>query len=133
MYPTPETHAPPLPQGEPRSGQGGVSQTQDWTEFDGVRSYRAGDPLKIVMWKKFAKNNELVSRDGQAGRQRQLWLDHAHCGTLGAEARLSRLTAWVLRADQLGAPYGLRLPGTELTPGQGAAHRLACLEALARW
>ena len=133
VYPAPEANAPPLPPGEPRSGQGGQSQTQDWSEFDGVRSYRTGDPLKIVMWKKFAKNNELVSRDGQTGRQRQLWLDYSQCGTLDAESRLSRLTAWVLRADQLGVPYGLRLPGAELTPAQGAAHRLACLETLARW
>ena len=61
----------------------------------------------------------------------QLWLDHAHCGLADHEARLSRLTAWVIMADQLGMEYGLRLPGRELSPDQGPSHRSRCLEALA--
>ncbi|ARU04809.1 hypothetical protein CCO03_09065 [Comamonas serinivorans] len=133
VYPRPEPQAPALPLGEARAGQGGTSTAQDWSEFDGVRPYRSGDPLKALLWKKFAKSNELVSRDGQASRQRQLWLDWARCGNLDPEARLSRLTAWTLQADKLGLPYGLRLPGRELQPGQGAAHRVACLKALALW
>ena len=133
VYPSPEPNAPTLPIGEARAGHGGVSQTPDWSEFDGVRAYRVGDPLKIVMWKKFAKSNELVSRDGQSARQRQLWLDWAACGTMDAEARLSRLTAWVLQADKLGLPFGLRLPGHDIAASQGAMHRKACLEAMARW
>jgi uncharacterized protein (DUF58 family) len=47
------------------------------------------------------------------------------------EARLSRLTAWVLQADRLGLDYGLRLPGKEIAMGHGAAQRRRCLEALA--
>ncbi|MEE9475740.1 MAG: DUF58 domain-containing protein, partial [Roseateles sp.] len=43
----------------------------------------------------------------------------------------SRLTAWVLAAERLGQPYGLRLPGRELAPSLGPAHRQACLQALA--
>jgi len=37
----------------------------------------------------------------------------------------------VLTADQAGALHGLRLPGLELAPGQGDAHRLQALDALA--
>ncbi len=48
-------------------------------------------------------------------------------GTTG----LSRLTAWVLMAERLGLDYGLRLPGREIAPDQGAAHKARCLEALA--
>ncbi len=49
----------------------------------------------------------------------------------GVEARLSRLCAWVLQADRLGLDYGLRLPGNEVRPGSGEAHKRRCLEALA--
>ena len=52
-------------------------------------------------------------------------------GSLGTEARLSRLCAWVLQADRLGLNYGLRLPGLEIKPGSGEAHKRQCLEALA--
>ena len=46
-------------------------------------------------------------------------------------SRLSRLAAWVLQADKLGVDYGLRLPGQQIAPDSGEAHRRRCLEALA--
>ena len=50
---------------------------------------------------------------------------------MDVEARLSRLTRWVLAADKEGLRYGLRLPGSEIAPGHGDAHRCACLRELA--
>jgi uncharacterized protein (DUF58 family) len=131
VYPAPEPHAPPLPPGEPRSGGGGAARMQQSGEFDGVRAYRRGDPLKLVVWKKAAKSDELVSRDTQQTQRYELWLDYASCGTTGHEAKLSRLTAWVLAANLLGSDYGLRMPGRDIKPASGEAHKRACLEALA--
>jgi uncharacterized protein (DUF58 family) len=87
--------------------------------------------MKLVVWKKLAKAGELVSRDTQQAQRHELWLDFAHTGLADTEARLSRLCAWVLAADRLGVDYGLRLPGQEIAPATGVAHRLQCLEALA--
>jgi len=136
VYPAPEMHPPPLPPGEPRSG--GASAAARWQsagEFDGIRGYRRGDPLKLVMWKKAAKADEqgngLVVRDTQQAQRHELWLDFTHAGSLGTEARLQRLCAWVLQADRLGLSYGLRLPGLQVKPGSGEAHKRQCLEALA--
>jgi uncharacterized protein (DUF58 family) len=131
VYPAPEAHAPPLPPGEPRSGGGGAARVQQSGEFDGVRAYRRGDPLKLVVWKKAAKSDELVSRDSQQAQRYELWLDYAACATLEHEAKLSRLCAWVIAADKLGSDYGLRIPGREIKPASGEAHKRACLEALA--
>ncbi|MFM7332751.1 MAG: DUF58 domain-containing protein [Brachymonas sp.] len=131
VYPAPEPFAPPLPPGEPRSGGGAAARAQSSGEFDGVRAYRRGDPLKLVVWKKAAKSDELVSRDSSDAQRYELWLDYAHCGAAEHEARLSRLTAWVIAADKLGSDYGLRLPGREIKPASGQAHHRACLEALA--
>jgi uncharacterized protein (DUF58 family) len=47
------------------------------------------------------------------------------------EARLSRLTAWVLAADRAELAWTLRLPGRALARSNGPAHRRACLDALA--
>ncbi len=126
----------PLPPGEPRAGGTGNAPSQGIGEFDGVRAYRRGDPLKLVVWKKAAKSlatgtDDLVSRDAQQAQRHELWLDLAHAALPNHEARVSRLTAWVLQADRLGLDYGLRLPGTEIAPDTGAAHRRRCLEALA--
>lgn len=131
VYPAPEPHPPPLPAGEPRAGGGGAARAQQSGEFDGVRAYRRGDPLKLVVWKKAAKSDEMVSRDTEQAQRYELWLDHATCGTTEHEARLSRLTAWVLAADKRGSDFGLRIPGREIKPANGEAHKRACLEALA--
>lgn len=133
VYPAPEPNPPPLPPGEPRSGGAGVTRAQPTGDFDGVRSYRRGDPLKLVVWEKAAKADELVSRDAEQAQRYELWLDLAKAGGHDIEHRLSRLAAWVLQADRLGADYGLRLGGRVIPPATGPGHRRACLEALATW
>jgi uncharacterized protein (DUF58 family) len=131
VYPQPEAFPPPLPPGEPIAGGAGRSRVQASGEFDGVRSYRRGDALKLVVWKKAAKTGELVSRDAEQAQRWELWLDFQQAGHADAELRLSRLAAWVLQADRLGMEYGLRLPGVQIAPAGGEAHKRRCLEALA--
>ena len=136
VYPAPEPGAPPLPPGEPRAGGTGSAPTHGTGDFEGVRAYRRGDPRQLVVWKKAAQalasgSDALVSRDAQQSQRHELWLDTAHTGLADPEARLSRLTAWVLQADRLGLNYGLRLPGREIAQDSGPAHRRNCLEALA--
>ena len=93
-------------------------------EFDGVRAYQRGDPLKLVVWKKLAKADELVSRDTHQAQRHELWLDLAApaCPVCrrGAplERALSRLCAWVLLADRQGLDFGLRLGAAGDSPGQ---------------
>jgi uncharacterized protein (DUF58 family) len=131
VYPAPEAHPPPLPPGEPRAGGAAIARAQNTGEFEGVRAYRRGDPMKLVVWKKAAKSDQLVSRDTFQAQRMELWLDFAQCGVADREARLSRLAAWVLQADKLGVDFGLRLPGQQVPPASGEAHKRRCLEALA--
>jgi len=137
VYPAPESPPAKLP--APSAAPGGPTQARsaDGNELDGVRTYRRGDPLKIVAWKKAARTlesgGELVSRDSGTAARHELWLDWQACTHLTPEARLARLTAWTLVADQAAFHYGLRLPALELKPSTGAAHRNQCLEALALW
>ena len=61
-------------------------------EYDGVRPYRHGDSLKLVVWKRAAQaqaagSDELVSRDTLQAHRSQLWLDVQHAGLSDAEAR----------------------------------------------
>jgi len=131
VYPQPEAFPPPLPPGEPRAGGATVARVHSSGEFEGVRAYRHGDPLKLVVWKKAAKTSELVSRDTLQAQRYELWLDLLQAGPLDTEHKLSRLAAWVLQADKLGLDYGLRLQNQSIAPGAGEAHKRRCLEALA--
>ncbi len=131
VYPAPEVPAQPLPPGQPSGGQALQQRSGSGGEFDGVRAYRRGDPLRQVVWKKVARTGELVSRDSSANAAQVLLLDYTASGAGDAEQRLSRLTAWVLAADRSGQAFGLRLPGRELALASGEAQRRAALEALA--
>lgn len=130
-YPQPEPHPPALPAGEPRSSGASAERHAPSGEFDGVRPYRRGDPLKAIVWKKAAKTDELVSRDSQQSQAVELWLDLALAGGGALEQRLSRLCAWVLAAEEAEVDYGLRLPSLALSPSHGESHKRRCLEALA--
>lgn len=132
-YPTPEDPPAPLPVAQPVPGAAPTSRAADGGEFDGVRSYRRGDSLRRVVWKKAARTGELVSRDTTESANRELWLDFDHAALVDTEARLSRLAAWAVAAERMGATFGLRLPGVELAPSQGESQRRATLEALALW
>ena len=133
VYPAPEQPAPPLP--APQPGGDGPQQARlgSGAEFEGVRAYRRGDTLRQVVWKKAARSGELVSRDTSSTATRALLLNYASAGGPTAEARLSRLTAWVLAAEQRGLGYGLQLPGQRLAPASGELQRRAALSALALW
>ena len=136
VYPALEQPAPPLqsPGGEP----GGAARPAGVAEdFDGVRDYRRGDPLRQIAWKKTSRTFEalgtLVSRDRETRSRRELWLDWAATAGLPTEARLSRLAAWAVAAERAGLTWGLRLPGTQLAPDGGDTHLARTLEALALW
>ena len=131
VYPAPEPLPPPLPPGEPRAGGAAGAHRQATDEFEGVRAYRRGDPLKLVVWKKAAKADELVSRDANQVQRFELWLDQRETGTALPEHQLARLCAWVLLAEKRGLDYGLRLTGLEISPANGEAHKRRCLQALA--
>lgn len=145
VYPQPEFPAPPLPTGASATDPHGartVAKGAGQDEWDGVRAYRRGDTRKQIVWKKAAQalatgsdtsdaSDVLVSRDAVATPRQTLWLTPAQAGLPTHEARLSRLTAWVLAAERLGLRYGLRLPGVEIAPDQGPAQQRRCLEALA--
>jgi len=134
VYPRPEQPAAALPMAAAvAGGPVPLHSTAQGGEFDGLRPWRRGDTLRQVAWKKVARSGELVSREGRESARRELWLDWSQARQPDTESRLSRLAAWVLLAERQGLAYGLRLPGLELPPAGGPAHRHAALAAMAAW
>jgi uncharacterized protein (DUF58 family) len=131
-FPAPEPSAPPLPfvSGGPDAFAHGRFGD---TDLAGLRDYQRGDPPQHVAWKAVARGAGWYSKafDGTGGGG-PIELDYAALpGSLSREARLSRLTAWVLAAERVARPFALRLPGAVLAAGQGREHRRAALTALA--
>jgi uncharacterized protein (DUF58 family) len=116
---------------ESAQGTGSHSEARGDEDFSGLRAYQPGMPLKHMAWKVLARGGEPVVRSYSSLAAQPEWLDWSMLEGLDTEARLSQLCLWVLESDAAQRPYGLRVPGKELAPSGGAAHRFACLRALA--
>jgi len=131
VYPAPEEDAPPLPVAG-GSGREGAGMAASGDEFAGVRPYQAGDPQKMIAWRLAARSDELSIKLFESPTGSELALDYAQQPAhLDTEARLSRLTRWVLMAEAAQLRYALTLPGVRIDLGSGAGHRERCLTALA--
>ncbi len=135
VYPFPEPQAPPLPLGDLPGSEGNARAGHD--DFAGIRSYQAGDPMRHLAWRQIARldpalGGQLVTKHFEGGAVSALVLDFDALGVrLDLELRLSRMTRWVLDAEQRGLPYAFRLGTQHFAASVGAAHQAACLQALA--
>jgi len=131
-YPAPEPSAPPMPRGREGADAEPTARGGD-ADLAGLREYQRGDPPQRVAWKAVARGAGWYTKSFEgAGGGGPVVLDwHALPASLGTEARLSRLTAWVLAAERAARPFTLTLPGVALPAGQGREHRRAALTALA--
>ena len=131
VYPRPEPGRVALP--EPHAGHSeGLESGQGQNDFAGLRKYQAGDSLRHVAWKALARGQPVMTKQFSGLAAGELWLEWDDLpASLRPEARLSRLTRWVLEAARAGYPYGLRLPSLVIPPGAGLAHDQQCLTALA--
>jgi uncharacterized protein (DUF58 family) len=131
VYPRPERAPLPAPAAADEAGAQ-RSHAVGSDDFAGLRGYQLQDSPRHVAWKAVARSEDMLTKQFSGAAGAELWLDEGRLpAALDTEARLSRLAGWVLAAEQAGARYGLRLPGVEKRPDRGAAHRAACLQALA--
>jgi uncharacterized protein (DUF58 family) len=133
VYPKPSAISLPFPadSGDLPSGQRHLDRSGR-DDFNGIRSYQAGDSLRQIHWKAYAKGQGLFCKhyaSQVAGTE--LWLDYDHTPGTQVEERLSQLCRWVVEAENAGLRYGLLMPGSKIAPDRGAKHLSACLEALA--
>lgn len=130
VYPAPEAHGPPLPEGGGDQAIARVHPSGD--DVHHLRAYRRGDSRRAIAWKPSARRNELLVREYEQPIGADIDLDWGTLGHLGYEQRIRRLARWVDDAERGGRRYRLMLPGQPaLGPAQGASHRHACLKALA--
>jgi uncharacterized protein (DUF58 family) len=131
VYPRPETTPPPLPMQGAGAGEGHALAAGN-EEFSGLRRYEPGDTPRQIAWKALARGAGLHSKEFAGSARGQCLLDWHHLPpALDTEARLSRLTAWVLAAERAQIEYSLILPGLTTSPAHGPAQRALCLKALA--
>lgn len=135
VEPKPEQPAPALPLTRIDDDAAKASGEPVAHDPDTLREYVAGDSLKRVAWKQVAKSGAWYTRtsDAGAGARREIELSWASTENSDPEDKLSRLTAWVLRAHNEGVAYALNMPNGNLAMADGAQQQRDALQLLAAY
>ncbi len=132
VYPAPEINPPPLPGQTAGEAQGQRSLRAGDDDFAGLRNHQTSDSPQHLAWKVFARGGPLMTKQFSTLEGGDIALEwSALPPTLDNEARLARLTAWLLIAEGSGRRYALQLPSRYFPRGHGHAHLHQCLHALA--
>jgi uncharacterized protein (DUF58 family) len=100
-------------------------------DFAGLRPFQAGDSLRRVAWKAYARGQGLHTKLYAGTDVVSHLFDWDSLPGLGTEERLAQLCRWILEAHERGEAFGLRLPGMTIDVNLGMSHRESCLNALA--
>lgn len=131
VYPAPATE--PVASTPRNSGDGEATplRAHDGDDFSGLRAYQPGDPASRIHWKTLARGQGLHTKEFAALQGDEPLIDWDDFAPLETENRLSAMTRAVLDAEQAGGAYGVRVPGSTITPGAGRDHLHRCLKSLA--
>ena len=130
VYPAPLTDRM-RPTASRGSGTGHFSGSTGSEDYVGLKTWQPGESLRHVAWKQYAREQGLWSKQYGDPVDDRVWVDWDDYAGLETEQRLARMTWQVCESAANGRVYGLRLPGVELAPNQGSAHRQAALRQLA--
>lgn len=130
VYPKPI--AGDLMEGDNGGDGDGIKKTKrGQDDFDQLKAYQLGDSLKNVAWKHFARGQGMYSKVFHGYSTETEWLEWDQIPSNNIEEKLSRLCYWVLKYTEENKVYGLKIPGSTISPSSGKNHERQCLRALA--
>jgi uncharacterized protein (DUF58 family) len=130
VYPRPVGN-PHIPTNRSRFADSWVQQDiRHGDDFAGVRAYVRGESQRHIDWKAVARGQPLMTKQFAAETKGAVYLDFFEVHFANVEEKLSQLALWVIEAERARQPYGLRLPGIEISPAVGQMHFHYCLRAL---
>jgi len=128
----PEPLEPPSDASSASSNEGDSNQ-RDGEELGELKSFQTGDSLRRVLWRHFARRDELIVRAPEKVGSQQATLDWESYSSHGVELALSYMCFDVLSLYEANVEFEFTMPGKHIPMGSGEAHRNSCLEVLARY
>lgn len=131
VYPRPVSGPAPMSGGRTPAEKGkraaGASGADD---FQGIRTYQAGDPLQRLYWRAYSRGRGLHTKIFSDPASDAMMLDMGRLQGTDTEKKLSILCFHVLRAQKMRQRFGLILGSRTVPPGIGMPHRQRCLREL---
>ncbi len=109
----------------------GIPMQRGADDFSGLKQYQPGDQVGRISWKSLSRGLGVFTKEFSGPGGSSVMLDYDDLRDANREYRLSRLTDMVLKAHNMNAEYGLKLPGRTIAPDKGERHKHLCLKALA--
>jgi uncharacterized protein (DUF58 family) len=132
VYPKPDGNSTLPELGSPNRNGRRRELPNEGDDFAGVRAYVPGESQRHIDWKAVARGQPMMTKQfSDENDSGPLYLDYSSAGAGELEERLSQLSLWILEAERLRRPYGLRLPSVEIPPSLGEMHFHRCLRTLA--
>lgn len=115
------------------SNDGSGSKIQAAEDYDTIRGYQAGDSLKLMLWKRLARdpNNPVVKHAPSTPQPEPDWITIPALSGAALELALSKACYLMLQLEQRSKPYGLRIQNKSISPANGQPHLERCLRELA--
>lgn len=129
VYPRPIFDESPTPSANQRD-EGALIDPRGSDDFNDMRAYRAGDPVRHIVWRSYARSDDVVVKEYTSFLDPRFILDWDRVDG-DVETRLSKLTGMALRAARQERDFGLHIPGTDIAPGVGESHLEIVLKSLA--
>jgi uncharacterized protein (DUF58 family) len=129
IYPKLEANPPELPIHSAQSN--GTAAMNGDEDLRNLRAYRPGDAPRQIAWRASARAGELRTRELETPMSADVVLDDQQIQGLAHEAKLSRLAAWCMQAEQANISFTLHLNGQSTGSGIGTTHLGLCLRRLA--
>ena len=112
---------------------GNLTRSNGAEDYKQHRTYEAGDNLRRVDWKAFARGRELMTKEFDEPAGQSLHFDFLRLVGVDIETRLEQLTQWIDLATQRGQTFTVQLPGKKIGPDQGLAFAHRTWSELARF
>jgi uncharacterized protein (DUF58 family) len=104
----------------PESTGDGLDQVGRTSDIDHVRPYEDGDPIRAIDWKRSAKRNELVVRDGPSGEDQQTVTVVVGAAEGYGDEMAAAAASVVVAAFAAGSPVVLQTPTERVLPSSAA-------------
>ncbi len=129
IYPKPLFHNHPLIN-YGTDDEGHLTHRSGSDDFYDMRSYQPGDSPRHILWRSYARQDELLVKQFATYADTRLLLDWYQIEG-EPELRLSKLTGMALSAYRNEKEFGLKLPQLVIEPNIGKAHLDCVLKELA--
>lgn len=133
VYPKPIAPAVNLSSDSEEGDNVSSNSVKGHEDFYGLKEYQAGDPIKQVMWKAFARERGLLTKEFEEQIGQQTWFSWNSVKHLEKEMALSNLCYVLLEAEKNNIEYGLEMLSEKTSLSNGKKHLNKCLEMLARF